>query len=205
MACPAPRHQGSALEDAPWVLSPMSLRPCHDWKLTVGIEFGLDRWWYVVMYWWSLMCVKLGNDSFGVTGVAWLFRWRLRRPTKDLKSESMESGRPRKSVSIYCQWRTTLSKFSMEKNGTNHWLCQVDFDFPDRSAEQVDYIGFDCRAGSIKETEIFHDRMLTEKSPFERMMEVGEQFLPRRVLWGLLPEALWPGANSDTKRIQKKG
>lgn len=38
--------------------------------------------------------------------------------------------------------------------------------------------------------EIFHDRMLTEKSPFERMMEVGEQFLPRRVLWGLLPEAL---------------
>lgn len=67
---------------------------------------------------------------------------------------------------------------------------QVDFDFPDRSAEQVDAIGFDCRAGSIKEMEIFHDRMLTEKSPFERMMEVGEQFLPRRVLWGLLPEAL---------------
>jgi len=66
----------------------------------------------------------------------------------------------------------------------------VDFDFPDRSAEQVDAIGFDCRAGSIKEMEIFHDRMLTEKSPFERMMEVGEQFLPRRVLWGLLPEAL---------------
>ena len=66
----------------------------------------------------------------------------------------------------------------------------MDFDFPDRSAEQVDAIGFDCRAGSIKEMEIFHDRMLTEKSPFERMMEVGEQFLPRRVLWGLLPEAL---------------
>ena len=54
----------------------------------------------------------------------------------------------------------------------------------------MDAIGFDCRAGSIKEMEIFHDRMLTEKSPFERMMEVGEQFLPRRVLWGLLPEAL---------------
>lgn len=75
--------------------------------------------------------------------------------------------------------------------GCQAWICfQVDFDFPDRSAEQVDAIGFDCRAGSIKEMEIFHDRMLTEKSPFERMMEVGEQFLPRRVLWGLLPEAL---------------
>lgn len=70
---------------------------------------------------------------------------------------------------------------------------QVDFDFPDRSAEQVDHIGFDTRAGSIKEMEIFHDRMLTEKSPFERMMEVGEQYLPRRVLWGLLPEALLLG------------
>lgn len=28
---------------------------------------------------------------------------------------------------------------------------QVDFDFPDRSAEAVDAIGFDCRAGAIKE------------------------------------------------------
>lgn len=41
-----------------------------------------------------------------------------------------------------------------------------------------------------QEQELLHDRMLTEKSPFERMMEVGEQYLPRRVLWGLLPEAL---------------
>lgn len=73
------------------------------------------------------------------------------------------------------------------------WRChsrQADFDFPDRSAEAVDHVGFDCRADSIKEQELLHDRMLTEKSPFERMMEVGEQYLPRRVLWGLLPEAL---------------
>ncbi|CAE7195129.1 unnamed protein product, partial [Symbiodinium microadriaticum] len=66
----------------------------------------------------------------------------------------------------------------------------TDFDFPDRSAEIVDHIGFDCRAGNIKDVEILHDRMITEKSPFERMMEVGEQYLPGRVLWGLLPEAL---------------
>ncbi|CAJ1434089.1 unnamed protein product, partial [Effrenium voratum] len=55
--------------------------------------------------------------------------------------------------------------FELKINGER----QADFDFPDRSAEGVEYIGFDCRAGNIKDVEICHDRMLTEKSPFERM------------------------------------
>ena len=53
---PVRLHQGSALEDAPWVLSPMSLRPTmtRSCQLTVSSLFGIGD---VDDHWISLVCV----------------------------------------------------------------------------------------------------------------------------------------------------